>query len=212
MSKTRDPLAGVELLLVDGTNLLHALRRGAGPAPPAAIIGRLRAAIPPAVRIELVFDGPPPPGSGGRIAHGVGVRYAGRVSADDHIRALVETAPRPAPGADSAILVVSDDAELRRSVRDLGAATARAGWLAARLERATLSAPSVGGRRPPRDADATTDGDGAPRGRSAPRTGGADRADDDDRTPWRPGRGATAKTGNPRRLPKRHRHRGPDGC
>lgn len=201
MSKTRDPLAGVELLIVDGTNLLHALRRGAGPAPPAAVIGRLRAAIPASVRIELVFDGTPPPGSGGRIAHGVGVRYAGRISADDHIRILVDASPRPAPGSDPAILVVSDDGELRRSVRDLGAATARAGWLAARLDRATLSAPSVGGRRPPRDAAETTVH------RSA---GGADEEDDRDR--WRPGRGATAKTGNPRRAPKARRHRRPDGC
>jgi hypothetical protein len=59
----RDPLAGVSRLLVDATNLLHQL--GRGPAgggdrlPPAALIGRLRAAIPPEVSIELVFDGPP---------------------------------------------------------------------------------------------------------------------------------------------------------
>ena len=56
----RDPLAGVGRLLIDGSNLLYRMSRngpGAGPRPPAALIGRLRAAIPAATRIELVLDG-----------------------------------------------------------------------------------------------------------------------------------------------------------
>lgn len=196
MSRTRDPLAGVELLLVDGTNLLHALRRGAGPAPSAAVVGRIRAAIPASVRIELVFDGPPPPGSGGRIAHGVGVRYAGRASADDHLRGLVGALPRQRPGDDPAVLVVTDDGELRRSLRDLGAATARTGWLISRLERTTLAAPSVGARRAP--APEPTVATGRPPGHF-------DDEAEDARRPWQPGRGATTKTGNPRKAPKGHR-------
>ncbi len=194
---SRDPLAGVELLLVDGTNLLHAIRRGAGPAPSSAVIGRLRAAIPAAIRVELVFDGPPPPGSGGRIAHGVGVRYAGRISADDHIRGLVETLPRPGPHEDPGVLVVSDDAELRRSLRDMGVTTTRTAWLMARLERTKLASPSVGAARAPRPG--ATVGSGSP-------PVGADDGGVEGRRPWRPGRGATSKTGNPRRAPKRSRH------
>ena len=79
---SHDPLTGVTRLLVDGTNLLHALARGAtGPdrQPPAALIGRIRAAIPPETKIELVFDGPSERGlKNERIAHGVSVRYGGR--------------------------------------------------------------------------------------------------------------------------------------
>ena len=198
-----NPLAGVELLLVDGTNLLHAIRRGAGPAPSSAVIGRLRAAIPATIRVEIVFDGPPPPGSGGRIAHGVGVRYAGRVSADDHIRALVETLPRPRPGEDQPVLVVTDDAELRRSLRDMGVGTARTAWLITRLDRTTLSAPSVGTGKAPRPG--TSIGSGAPGGEPG-------HGSDDARRPWRPGRGATSKTGNPRTPPKRTRRPPGGGC
>src|SRR5262245_52093462 len=59
----RDPLAETTKLLVDGTNLLHALTRGPGDRqPPAAVIGRLRAAIPSETAITLVFDGPTEPG------------------------------------------------------------------------------------------------------------------------------------------------------
>lgn len=198
-----NPLAGVELLLVDGTNLLHAIRRGAGPAPSSAVIGRLRAAVPADVRVEIVFDGPPPPGSGGRIAHGVGVRYAGRISADDHIRALVDTLPRPRPGEDQPVLVVTDDAELRRSLRDVGVTTARTAWLMARLDRTTLSAPSVGAGKAPRPGASI--GSGASAGEPGQ---GSDAA----RRPWRPGRGATSKTGNPRKPPKRSRRPPGSGC
>ncbi len=181
-----DPLVGVSRLLVDATNLLHALRRGA-PQPPAALIGRLRAVIPAAVVIELVFDGPPEPWSRGRIAGGLTVRYGGTRSADAVLLGLVEAAGPPAPGSDPAILVVSDDAELRRALRERGAATARAAWLIGRLERSSLASPSVGRRRPPA-------------GSSAP-----DRDGTEERPGWHPGRGATVKRGNARRAPKRGR-------
>ena len=46
-----------------------------GAAPPAALIGRLRAVIPAPIAIELVFDGPAEPGlRGERIARGAGMR------------------------------------------------------------------------------------------------------------------------------------------
>ena len=67
----RDPLAATVRLLVDGTNLLHAMSRRPGAAPPAALVGRLRGAIPAFITIELVFDGPAEPGlRGERIASG----------------------------------------------------------------------------------------------------------------------------------------------
>src|SRR6187431_1026540 len=50
----RDPLLNTTKLLVDGTNLLHALTSGPGDRqPPAAVIGRLRGAIPPETAITL---------------------------------------------------------------------------------------------------------------------------------------------------------------
>ena len=80
-------------LLVDGTNLLHALSRRPGAAPAAALIGRLRGAIPAAVAIELVFDGPPERGlRDERIASGLTVRYGGQRTADAVILGLVDEA------------------------------------------------------------------------------------------------------------------------
>ena len=61
--RPRDPLANTSRLIVDGSNLLHALSRGEQPQPQAALIGRLRAIIPAGTAIELVFDGPPERGS-----------------------------------------------------------------------------------------------------------------------------------------------------
>jgi hypothetical protein len=191
-----DPLAGTERMLIDGSNLLHALGRGkGGPAPAATLVGRLRAVIPAAVRIEIVFDGPPDRGlHGTRIASGLTVRHSGRYSADSLIDRLVADAigtggtADAAHAAGAAILVVTDDIELGRAIRRRGGRTAGAAWLTRRLARPVLSAPSIGARRSP----------GAP-----PATGQG--SDDDDRPRWRPGRGATRKTGNPRRGRRRGR-------
>ena len=90
---TRSPLEGTTRLLVDGTNLLYRIGPGGskGAAPPAAVIGRLRAAIPGTVTIDLVFDGV---GHGvfGRVAQGMTVRYAGRRTGDDVILDLTSEA------------------------------------------------------------------------------------------------------------------------
>jgi hypothetical protein len=181
---TRDPLAATDRLLVDGTNLLHALSHRPGALPPAALVGRLRGAIPARVAIELVFDGPPEPGlRGERVASGVVVRYGGRRSADAALIARVDEArAQDGPAATDSMLVVSDDHRLRTAVRERGARTAGSGWLLGRLERRSLASPSVGNRRAP-----------------APTyPAGAD--DIDDRVSWSPGRGATTKRGNPRRA------------
>jgi len=162
---------------VDGTNLLHAMARRDGAAPPAALIGRLRGAIPPAIGIEIVFDGAPDPGMRGqRVAGGLIVRHAGRRTADEVLVALVEEVRVAAgAGATSAILVVSDDHALRAELRRRGARTAGTAWLLGRLARPRLASPSVGNRRPPPGP----------------------RAEPEDRPGWKPGRGATVKRGNP---------------
>jgi hypothetical protein len=182
VATSRDPLATTDRLIVDGSNLLPALAGGGDRVPPAALIGRLRATIPSSVGIELVFDGAPEPGlRGERIAAGLIVRHAGRRSGDELIIGLVDQARAVAGQAGvTGLLVVTDDRELRNAVGAMGARTAGTQWLLGRLDRARLSAPSVGNRRPP----------------PTPMAPGAE---EDDRRPWKPGRGATTKRGNPRR-------------
>jgi len=201
---TRDPLLGVERLLIDGTNLLYRMSRDAAaarapgtaaglaaqagaPRAPAALIGRLRAIIPAATRIELVLDGAPEHGLAGvRIAHGLTVRHSGRYSADSLLDRLVADAvgsggsPDAAARAADVLLVITDDRELAGRIRRRGARVAGTDWLIGRLERTRLSAPSVGAAR-------------------APATPNAAAADEDERPGWHSGRGATTKTGNPRR-------------
>jgi len=176
MPRPPDPLAGITRLLVDGTNLLHALGRAAGPLPPAAVIGRLRALVPAGVAATVVLDGTPAPGAiDRRLTSGIEVRYSGRRPADALLVDLAGMAPETT-------LIVTDDNELATSLRRFGARTVRTGWLADRLGRQRLESPAAGRPKPPVGRPAETTGDEEP-----PRPG------------WRPGRGATKKTGNPKR-------------
>jgi hypothetical protein len=172
-----DPLTGATRLLIDGTNLLHALARRGGPLPAVAVTGRLRALVPPGVAVTLVLDGGPAPGGADRrLTSGIDVRYSGRRSADALLGDLVAAAPE-------GTLVVTDDIALATSLRAAGARTARTSWLAERLSRQRLEAPAVGRPKPP----------------PAPPPGGPGGADEDAAPRWKPGRGATKKTGNPKR-------------
>lgn len=189
-----DPLAETDLLVVDGTNLLFALRRGSSGLPAAALIGRLRAIIPAATAIELVFDGRPERGMrSARIASGLTVRYAAPLSAD---AAIMASAERFDSTAIDRVLIVSDDRGLRDSLERRGARTARCAWLIGRLGRTTLSAPTSGNPRSPATA---------PAGSGAARPLAQDK-DDEDGPGWSAGRGATAKRGNGRRRPRATRH------
>jgi predicted RNA-binding protein with PIN domain len=224
----RRVLEGVERLVVDGTNVLHALRRSTTPLPAAALIGRLRAIVPPGVSVILVLDGSPEHGMASRhVASGVEIRYAGRFTADEVIARLVEYEfAASSPGT----LVVTDDIELTGIVRRSGGRTTRNGWLLDRLDRQRLSAPSIGRPRaqrpnkpnePPRgSSDRQPNPPNQPRGSSGPPpsigrsnppgrvagfgAGPGPSPDDttaDERPRWSPGRGATRKRGNGRRKP-----------
>jgi hypothetical protein len=172
--RSADPLAGTTRLLVDGTNLLHALARGREPLPAAAVTGRLRALVEPGVAITVVLDGSPAPGAAERrVAAGVEVRYAGRRSGDALLGDLAAARP-------DGTLVVTDDHELGVGLRAVGARTARTAWLAERLGSQRLEAPAAGRSRPPGPPPGAADGD-------------------EDTPRWKPGRGATRKTGNPKR-------------
>ncbi|MEK6720164.1 MAG: NYN domain-containing protein [Chloroflexota bacterium] len=200
-SRPADPLAQTELLLVDATNLAHVLARASGGATAVALVARIRSLIPPAVTIELVFDGAAEPGMRGiRIASGVTVRYGGRQSADAVIVERVTAEARNAgPVGAAAILVVTDARELRDLVRVRGARTAGASWLASRLDRSGLAAPAaVGNPRPP--APSTGSGHDRGRGNDDGRdVDGEGDGDENARPGWKAGRGATTKRGNPRR-------------
>ena len=193
----RDPLAATQRLLIDGTNLLYALSKsagGAGAAPPAALIGRLRGAIPAATTIELVFDGPPERGlRNERIASGLVVRYSGGRTADEVILTIIDDV-RMLDGADGSavLLVVTDDRDLRHGSRLRGARTAGSAWLLGRLGAGKLSSPSVGNPRPARGARPTP----------SPATSSDGDPTETDRPSWKPGRGATTKKGNPRKAPR----------
>ena len=192
----RDPLQGVTRLLVDGTNLLYALSRGPQRQPAAALIGKIRGAIPLETHITLVFDGPPERGvRNERIAQGLTVQYSGRYSADTILITLVADAAMMSESATAtdSILVVTDDRELRLAIRKRGARTAGAAWLLGRLERPPTrpGATTIGNARPPRP----------PRIVQGPP--GEDTSDQSDEPRWQPGRGATTKTGNGRRMPRR---------
>ncbi len=186
----RDPLAATQRLLIDGTNLLHSLSRTTTKAPPAALIGRIRAVVPAGIGIELVFDGPSERGlRGERIASGLTVRYGGPRTADAVILALIDDARLLDGAAGTApLLVVTDDRDLKHGARMRGARTAGSSWLFGRLDAGRLSSPSIGNPRPPRPRPASP----------------ADAADTDegDHRGWTPGRGATTKRGNPKRAPK----------
>jgi rRNA-processing protein FCF1 len=190
----RSPLDDTDRLVVDGTNLLYRLGRGAA-APPAAAIGRLRAVVPAAITVDLVFDGM---GHGvtGRVAQGMHVRYSGRRPADDTILDLA--APRPEAGrgeppATARVLVVTDDRDLRARLLALGVRSVPLAWLVNRLDMPRLASPASGNRR-------ATLGAGTPAGT----VGGRD--EDADRPGWKPGRGATAKSGPAHRVARHRRH------
>jgi YacP-like NYN domain len=199
MVDDRRVLEGVTRLVVDGTNVLFALRRSPAPLPAAALIGRLRSMVPPTVAITVVLDGSPEHGLVARhVASGVEVRYSGRSTADELIAHLVQERYRPEV---SGILVVTDDIELSSTVRRSGGRIVRNAWLIGRLERQRLSAPTTGrpGLVPP--AMSSIGRAPARSGEPSPNGGPGAGHEDSDGPRWSGGRGATRKRGNGHRRP-----------
>ena len=186
-------LDGIDRLVVDGTNFLYRLGGGTA-APPAAIVGRIRACIPGDVEIQLVFDGV---GHGvtGRLAQKMHVRWSGRRTGDAVMLELLGTVPSDA----ARVLVVTDDRELRIALTVRGARTVPLHWLAGRLSIPILASPAPGNRRPPLGSTGPQPGAGGVQGATADTR-------DDDRPRWKPGRGATTKTGPGFRVARHKRH------
>lgn len=150
-------MAGVERVFIDGSNLLFALGRGpmrergaalsgAPPVPAGAVIGRLRAAFPSGVSVELVFDGRATGGVSGRLATGLRVSYSGGETADRLIdEGVLAQLNADGPAGTWGILVVTDDRGLRNLVQSKGARVAGTAWLARRIGQAFEVAPQGGG-------------------------------------------------------------------
>jgi hypothetical protein len=185
----------IERLYIDGSNLLH--RRGGTPTSGSSrtLLASLRVALPPTLDVVLLLDGQPDPGASSqeRISPGLTVRYAGRVDADS---VLVQMVSGQTYREALRTVVVTDDRALGDRVRRAGGRTERLDW----LERLLHDAMS-GGPRPQAPGGAAAAG---PRGSSIssgrpPSPSRATGPEDMSATPWRPGRGATKKRGNPKR-------------
>ena len=184
--KGRAALAGIELLLVDGDNLLHEARGRRDEGGVAWLLPRLSRWRPESLRIVVALDGHPAPGESRRrrAARGVEFQYSGSRTADDLLIDLVSAQPY-ASRARSA--VVTGDRALADRARRAGALTRTVGWLVSHLDRSAGSAP--GASMPAHGPDIPT------------------RGPQEEPSGWRSGRGATRKTGNPHRAPKPSRRR-----
>ena len=114
--------------------------------------------------------------------------------------------------ATESILVVTDDRALRYAIQHRGARTAGASWLVQRMARNKLSSPSIGNARPQAPPRVQQPAPGSVRSLAGSRGGGGGTSlgaggrpsdDGDGDSTWSPGRGATRKTGNGKRAPKR---------
>ncbi|HET7676942.1 MAG TPA: hypothetical protein VFK38_03750 [Candidatus Limnocylindrales bacterium] len=205
MGALSTPLVAGDRLLVDGNNVLHRLSGGVADASRRLLLARLRAAMPEGVTAVVALDGPPDPGGPWRerIGRTLEVRHAGHRAADALIVELVDGVPR---AARASLIVVSDDRALGDRCRSLGATVRRLAWFEALLARAEgsgrggparLVAGATIGRR--------SKGPGPAPAARREADGRVDPEPADERPPWRPGRGATRKQGNPARSPRRAR-------
>ena len=172
------------------------------------LLPRLRAWRPANVTITVMLDGHPDPGEAHRrrVATGVEFRHSGDYDGDSAIVATLRARPY---AERSRTIVVTDDRQLGDRVRHTGGMVRRLDWLVNGLAASVGEpAPAAG----PIRGNATTDTAGSGPRRSRRRIGAGRRPSaprdqptpdaSEEREPWRPGRGATAKRGNPRKSPK----------
>lgn len=185
----------LELLLVDGDNLLHDVRGSRDAGGVAWLLPRLSGWRPSHLRIVVALDGHPAPGetSRARVTRGIEFHHSGSRSADDLIVDLLKAQPY---AGRSRTAVITRDRGLQARASRAGGLTRSVDWLMRQLGGSAASGRAGGrpagigqGKPPPRRR-----GDGS----------GSDESDVDG---WTPGRGATRKKGNPRRSPKRARRR-----
>lgn len=176
----RGALDGIDVLLIDGNNVLHRLFGTADAAAQRTLMRRLRATIPQTVATIFMLDGYAHTSANRRerVRPGFEVRHSGAISADDGLLNLIRDAP---PEQRHGMTLVSDDIALSNRVRLLGARTRRLAWLEGLIGAPQQAQASIGA------------------GRRAGQSAADNSRGDDERRPWQPGRGATRKRGNPRR-------------
>jgi len=225
--RPQPPVPEMELLVIDGDNLLHRVRGMRDEAGLHWLLPRLKAWRPASVQILLMLDGSAGPGVGRRqqVVPGIQMQHSGRLDGDT---AIVELVRARGYAERTRTVVVTDDRQLSDRARYSGVLVRRLDWLIDLLARpnpdaaVALAAPGkgagisqvaprgaasrgtatrpaaksarpagppvgIGGGRPPRAPDATTP---------------IERDPDVVRDPWKPGRGATTKRGNPKRAAK----------
>jgi hypothetical protein len=198
------------LVLIDGDNLLHRARGTRDDGAVRWLLPRLRAWRPPDVRVVLMLDGHPEPGEAFRrqVVTGIESQYSGAVDADT---ALIKRLGAHPYEERIRTVLVTDDRALADRARHLHAQVRRLDWFLAQLAGAGSGAsgrpdraagqPSPGtratGAGPTGTAPARPVGVGAgrPPAKDASRAPEGER----ERPPWKPGRGATRKSGNPKR-------------
>jgi rRNA-processing protein FCF1 len=174
------PFDGIDRLLIDGNNLLHRMSGNVDPGSIRLLLARLSGLVPATLPTIVMLDGHAASGTDRvqRIRRGLDVQHAGSITADE---ALLNIVRDSAFTGRAATVIVTDDRSLTEKARHLGARTKRLDWLEGLLDKPApqSSAVSIGrkGIKPPPAPTST----------------------DDDREPWRPGRGATKKQGNARR-------------
>jgi hypothetical protein len=185
-----------ELLLVDGDNLLRAVHRDRDAGAVAWLLPRLSRWRPAELSVIVALDGHPAPGESAwrRVAPGIELVHSGSRSADDLIIDLLGARPY---SRRARTVVVTRDHALADRARRTGGLTRSVDWLIGRLEAGP-------GSRSPGGSARIGVGQGKPPRRSSLE---APRFEGDSPEPWRPGRGATRKRGNPRRNAKGSRQR-----
>jgi hypothetical protein len=185
----------LDLLLIDGDNLLHDVRGSRDEGAVAWLLPRLAGWRPAHLRIIIALDGHPAPGetSRARVSRGIEFHHSGSRSADDLLIDLLERQPYAGRGRTA---VVTRDHGLRARAGRAGGLTRSVDWL---MRQVT----GTRGRETGRQGKLVGIGQGAP-----PREHHVGPTDDEAAAAgWRPGRGATRKRGNPKRGPKRSRQR-----
>ena len=141
----------LELLLVDGDNLLHAVRGGRDDGGVAWLLPRLSRWRPAGLRIVVALDGHPAHGetSHRRAATGIEFHHAGARSADDLIIDLLTRQPFSARARSA---VVTRDLGLTDRARRVGGLTRTPDWLTEQLDEPNRQPSPTPGRLPARSA------------------------------------------------------------
>src|SRR6186713_2623954 len=115
---TRPALDGINVLLIDGNNLLHRVAGSADPTAQRTLIPRLRNAIPSTILTVLMLDGHADAGTHRKetIGKGFDVRHSGSITADDSLIYLIRDQPHERRVHTT---VVTDDITLANRARHL---------------------------------------------------------------------------------------------